>query len=67
MLKYVVMTCRMHICDMFNEIPVTNSRGPFNSLIKCFHYYLCFDVIYHFWKFHEVLGNGLRPSHEKLV
>jgi len=37
MLRFVVMTWRMHICDMFDEMPIMASRGPVNSLIKCLH------------------------------
>jgi len=65
MFRYVVMTCKMYICDMFYEIPIMASRGPVKSLIKCLHQYLCFDVIYHFSKFHEVLRSGLSLGTEK--
>jgi hypothetical protein len=34
MLRYVVYTCRLHICDMFDEMPVMASRGPVKSLFK---------------------------------
>jgi hypothetical protein len=34
MLKYVVYTCRLHICDMFDEMPVMASRGPVKVLFK---------------------------------
>lgn len=37
MLISVVLTCRLHICDMFDEILVMASRHPVKSLIKCFH------------------------------
>lgn len=36
MLRFVVMTCRMHICDMFDEILVMASRGPVKYLFKNF-------------------------------
>jgi len=37
MLKYVVMTCRLHICDMFDKILVMGSRGQVKSLFNYFH------------------------------
>jgi len=37
MLIYVVMTYRMHICDMFDEISVMASRGPIKSLFNYLH------------------------------
>ena len=67
MLTYVVMTCRLHVCDMFDEIPVMTSRGQVKSLFKIFHYYLCFYAIYHLWKFHEVLGSDLILGPEKVA
>jgi len=27
MLKFVVMTYRLHVCDMFDKIPIKASRG----------------------------------------
>ena len=37
MLRFVVMACRLHICDMIDEIPVMSSRDRVKSLIKCLH------------------------------
>jgi len=37
MLKFVLMTYRLHICDMFDEMFVIDSRGPVNQLIKCLY------------------------------
>ena len=54
----------MHICDMFEKMPVMTSMGPVMSLLKYFHLYNCFDVMFHLWKFHGVLGSGLSPSPE---
>ena len=54
MLKYVVMTCRMHISDIFDEIPIMASRGPTKSLFKYLHLYHCFDVTFHLGKFQVV-------------
>lgn len=61
MLKYVVMTYRLHICDMFDKMPFMASRGP----VKSFHLYHCFNVTFHFQKFQEVLGSGFNPGPEK--
>lgn len=52
---------------MFDEMSVMASRGPFKSLFKYLHLYHCFDVSFHFWKFHEVLGSGLRPGPENVA
>ena len=58
MLKYDVMTCRLHIRDMFDKMVIIASRGPVNSLIKCLHYYLFFQFLFiiskTFMKFWEV-------------
>jgi len=34
MLRYVIYTCRLHIRDMFDEIPVMAGRGPVKVLFK---------------------------------
>jgi len=44
-----------------------DSRGPVKSLFKYLNLHHCFDVTFHLWKFHEVLGSGLRPGHEKVA
>jgi len=36
MLKTIIYTCRLHILDMFDEIPVMASRGPIKVLNKYF-------------------------------
>lgn len=46
MLRSVVMNCKMHICDMFDEMLVMASRGPTKSLFKYLHLYHCFDVTF---------------------
>jgi len=48
MLRYVVMTCRLHICDMFNKMAAMASRGKIKPLFKYLHQYRCFDVVFHF-------------------
>ena len=65
MLRSIVMTRRRHICDMFDEMPIMASRGSIKSLFKYLHLYHCFDVTFHFWKFHGVMGSGLNPGLEK--
>jgi len=67
MLRFVVITCRIHICDMFDEIPVMASRGLVKYLFKYLHLYHCFYVTFNFWKFHEVMGSGLRPGPENVA
>ena len=57
----------MHICDMFDEIPMKASRGPFKSLFKYLHLYHYSIVILHFWKCHGVLGSDLSPGPEKVA
>ena len=52
---------------MFDRIPIMASRGPVKSLFKYFHLYHCFDVIFHFWKFHRVLGSGMSHVPKKLA
>jgi len=34
MLRYVVMTYILHICDMFDEIPVMANRGQIKYLYQ---------------------------------
>lgn len=36
MLNFVVYTYRLHICDMFDKIPVMDSRSVFKGLFKYF-------------------------------
>lgn len=45
--RSIVMTYKMHICDMFDEIPVMASRGPLKYLFNYFLQYHCFDVNFH--------------------
>jgi len=48
MLRSIVMTCRMHICDMFDKMFVMASRALIKSLFKylqlasLFQFYLSF-------------------------
>jgi len=34
MLNYVIYTCRLHVCDTFDEIHVMASRGLVNGLFN---------------------------------
>jgi len=34
MLRSFVYTCKLHIFDMFNEMPAIASRGPIKGLFK---------------------------------
>jgi len=36
MLRYVIYTCRLHIRDMFDEMPIMASRGLVKVLNKYF-------------------------------
>lgn len=56
MLRSVIMTCRVHICDMFDEIPIMASRGLVKYLFMNLHCHHCLFVSFHFYKFHEVMG-----------
>ena len=47
MLRSIVMTCRLHMCDMFDKMPVMASRGPIKYLFKYLHLYDCFNVTFH--------------------
>jgi len=33
----VVMTCRLHVCDMFDEMFIMGSRGYVKALYQCSH------------------------------
>jgi len=57
MLKYVIMTYRMHICDMFDEMHVIASRDLVMSFLNNFHWHHCLYVYFHLCEFHEVLGS----------
>jgi len=59
MLRYVVVTYILHICDMFDEMSVMTSQGIVKSFLNYLHLYHCFNVNFHFWKFHKFLGSGL--------
>jgi len=37
MLIFVVVTCRLHVLDVLEEMPIMASRGQIKSLIKCLH------------------------------
>jgi len=37
MIRYVVMTHRLHICDMFDKMLVMVNKGQIKFLIKCLH------------------------------
>jgi len=60
MLRSIVMTYIMHICEMFDEMFFIGSRGLIKSLFQYLHLYHCFNVTFHLWKFHEVLGSCMR-------
>jgi len=35
MVRFVIKTSRLHICDIIDEMPFMAGRGIVNSLIKC--------------------------------
>lgn len=39
MLIFVVMTYRLHICDIFDEIPIMDSRDQVKYLYQLLHQY----------------------------
>jgi len=61
MLRLVVMTGRLHICDMFDEMFVMASRGPIKSLIKFFALAILFQCYLSFlevsWSFGQWLDS----------
>jgi len=67
MLRSIVMTCILHVDDLFDKMSVMVSRDPVEYLFKYFHLCHCFDVTFHFWKFHGVLGSGLSPDPVKVA
>ena len=67
MLMSIILTFRMHICDMFDEMVVMASTGLLNSLFKYLHFYHYFDVTFNLWKFQGVLGSGMSPGSEKVA
>ena len=46
MLRFVIYICKLHIHNMFDEIPVMASRGPFKGLFKYLHFPHCFLIIF---------------------
>ena len=61
MLIFVVLTCIMHICGVFDEMVVMASRGPLKSLFKFLNFYHYFDVTFNLWKFQGFLGSDMSP------
>ena len=45
MLKYVIYTSRLHICDVFDEMPIMASRGPVKGLFKYLLLHHYFPII----------------------
>jgi len=45
MLKYVVYTYRLHICDMFDEMSIMASRGLVKGFFKYLLFHHCFPII----------------------
>jgi len=50
MLRFIVYTCSLHICDMFDEMNVMDSRVPIKVVFKYLHFHYCFIVIFIFLK-----------------
>jgi len=48
MLRSIVMTCRMHTCDVFDEMFVMANMGLVTYFFNYCHLYHCFDVTLHF-------------------
>lgn len=45
MIKFVVCTCSLHICDMFDKMPVVASSDLVKSLFNYFIFHHCFPII----------------------
>ena len=67
MLKSVVYTCRLHICDMFDEMPIMASRSLVKSLFNYLLLHHCFPVILLFLSYHSILGSDLDFGPEKVA
>jgi hypothetical protein len=67
MLKSVVYTCRLHICDMFDKMLVMASRGLVKGLFNYFILHHCFPIILLFSRCHSILGSDLGSGPEKVA
>jgi len=67
MLKYVVYTYSLHICDMFDEMLFMASWGPVKGLFKYLILHHCFHIILLFQRCHSILGSDLGSWPEKVA
>ena len=65
-LNSIVYTCRLHVDNMFDDIPVMASRGLVKVLINYLIFHHCFPVHYLIMNFHSILGIGLGSRPEKV-
>ena len=63
-LNCVIYTCRLYVHDMFDEIPVTASRGLVMILFILFLLHHCFLASLLILSDHSILGSvpGTRPE-----
>lgn len=66
MFNYVGYTCRLHACDMFNEMFVMASRGIIKVLFNLLFLHHCFHVLLLFLSYHSIRGSDLGSGPEKV-
>ena len=66
-LNYVVYTYRLHVDDMFYEMPVMASRGLVMVLLSLFILLHYFYLLFLISSYHSILGNGLGSRPEKVA
>ena len=67
MFNYVGYTCRLHSCDMFDEMPVMASRDLLDFLLNIFLLHHCFPVILLILIHHSIVGNALGSRPKKVA
>lgn len=67
MLKYNIYTCRLRICNMFDEMLVMDSRVLFNRLFIYFLLHHNFPIILLLWRYYSIMCSDLGSRHEKVA
>jgi len=66
-LNSVVYICRLHVDNMFDEMPVLASRDLVMILFSLFLLHNCFPVFLLILIYHSILSNGLSSGPEKVA